>query len=65
MGELDSIICKLCHHEFRYHQQTEDLKIWWCEAESDCPCDEFFPIQRGTIDDEIIVPYDSDSFRWN
>ena len=59
------VLCYLCGHAFRFHNTTENLKLWWCDV-GNCGCDDFIPTKAtGKDGDEIQVPYDSDSFRWN
>lgn len=64
MEPLD-LPCFLCGHKFRDHNQTENLRLWWCDI-GDCPCDSFVPSKAtGKDGDEIQVSYDSESYRWN
>lgn len=68
MAELTPI-CKNCGHSFALHEQSTHA-IWFCDFEDSggnyCICNEFV-VKRATGDDgdEIQLPFDSNSYRWN
>ena len=39
---LEQPICKLCKHEFKFHQSNDSGMTWFCEA-GNCSCDNFYP----------------------
>lgn len=49
MESLD-ILCKLCGHEFRWHQMST-YGVWFCDYEDSCECTNFYPM-RLTIGGE-------------
>jgi primosomal protein N' len=62
--------CKNCSHSFRVHQQST-YQVWFCDAVDNefgecCDCNSFEQKRAaGTDGDEIEVPYDNQSYRWN
>jgi hypothetical protein len=61
--------CNNCGHDFKWHQQST-YGAWFCDFENElgeyCNCNYFEPKRAaGTDGDEIEVPYDSESYRWN
>jgi len=69
MDELTPI-CRNCGHSFKLHEQST-YEIWFCDFEDSsssnfCICNEFV-VKRtiGDDGDEIQVPYDNESYKWN
>ena len=64
---MENLICFNCGHDFKFHQQSIDA--WFCDFEDDlgqwCNCNEFYHKAAGINGDEFVVPYDSESYRWN
>jgi hypothetical protein len=67
---MEELTCKNCGHSFKDHEQST-YDIWYCDAQDGefgelCNCN-YFESKRaaGTDGDEIEVPYDSESYRWN
>ena len=61
--------CKHCSHNFKLHQQNS-LNLWFCDGEDEfgeyCTCNYFEPKSALSTDgNEIELPYDSESYRWN
>ena len=66
---MDKLICQNCGHSFKVHEQST-IGLWFCDGVDEdgifCSCNEF--VQRratGKDGDEIIVPYDDQSYRYN
>ena len=61
-------LCATCNHDLEWHQETS--YGWLCDELQDngeyCACDAFIPKRASGRDgDEIEVPYDNESYRWN
>ena len=66
---MEELMCKNCNHEFKLHQQST-YEVWFCDFEDRygefCNCN-YFESDRatGADGDEIEVPYDDQSYKWN
>lgn len=61
--------CKNCSHGFKIHEQSV-LGLWFCDWQDEfgvyCTCNNFESKRAaGTDGDEIEVPYDDQSYKWN
>lgn len=58
-----NIICYLCNHEFKHHNQGELSLAWWCDV-GNCGCDEFVP-KKDEQRENIQEQFKADTFRYN